>query len=441
MMKTDTKQRLSLLDIYNKITLKSEKLFNKLLDYRLSKNKESAQRINERRGIASLPRPENAPLIWVHASSVGEAQSALILINTISQSYPETKFLVTSGTLTSADLMAQRLPDNAFHQFFPLDQPQWVNKFLDYWHPDFILWMESELWPNMLRAIKEREIPATLINARLSNKSFFAWNVFSKTAKEVLSTFSLILTQTKQDEKRFHDLGASNITTTDNIKFSAAPLPIVGADLASLKTYVKDRPTWVFASTHDGEELLACRIHAALYQKIPNLLTIIIPRHPERRKAIKEICELANLKTLFRGSEKKLPQDETQIYVVDTLGELGMFYYLTDIAVIGRSFSNDGGGGHNPIEAAQMNCAVLTGPNVQFQQQLFNEMFAVNAAIQIKDKIELLKAMRALMMDKKLRQDAIDRSTKFATQKTSVINRVMENLNPLLIKALDKGAQ
>lgn len=426
-----------MLGYYKKLTTKAEWLFNKLLELRLKRGKESESRLDERRGGASLPRPKTT-LIWLHAASVGEAQSTLILINTISKKIPNAKFLITTGTLTSAQLMADRLPENAFHQFYPLDYPEWTTAFLDHWQPDLILWMESELWPNMLDGIKERNIPAVLVNARLSNKSYNLWNIFSGNAKNLLSTFNLILTQTKTDEARFKNLGAENVITTDNVKFSAAPLPYNEEELQEIQNAIQGRPTWVFASTHEGEELLACRIHATLAQKHPNILTVIVPRHPERRDDIKKTCDIMKISTVFRGDNKTLPQSDTGIYVADTLGELGLFYKLTEIAVIGRSFSDDGGGGHNPIEAAQMGCAVLTGPNVQFQQQLFNEMFSVNAAYSMNDKAELLKAIRALLEDEKTKEDAIARSLKFSNNKTNVINVVMENLSPLLTPLINK---
>lgn len=421
-----------MLDYYKKITAKSDALLNKLLNFRLSKGKESQTRLNERKGEATLPRPDGL-LIWLHAASVGETQSTLILIDTLSKEMPQAKFMVTSGTITSAELMAKRLPSTAFHQFYPLDHPAWVEKFLYHWQPNLILWMESELWPNMLMAIQQQNIPAVLVNARLSDKSFKIWNIFSRTAQKLLSTFSLILTQTQNDEMRFKKLRAQKVFTTDNIKYSAAPLPYQESELADLQTVLNNRPTWVYASTHDGEELLACKLHASLVQRHPDLLTIIVPRHPERRDEIKKICNIMKLQTIFRGEEKKLPHDNTNIYVVDTLGELGLFYKLSPIAMIGRSFSNDGGGGHNPIEAAQMGCAVLTGPNVQFQSELFREMFAKNAAHQMNDKTELLNALRTLLEDEKILKESIELALKFASNKTNVIHIVMEQLEPILM--------
>ncbi len=420
-----------MLPLYTKLTQKADKLFNALLDRRLKKGKEDSARISEKRGKTAKPRPAGT-LIWLHAASVGEAQSTLILINRLSQELPNAHFMITSGTLTSAKLMNERLPKRAFHQFYPLDHPDWVNSFLDHWQPDLILWMESELWPNMLKQIKKQNIPAALVNARLSEKSFTLWSLLKKDAEKILSSFSLILAQTKQDAHHFQKLGAENVHVTDNIKYSAAPLPVDQNDIENIQHAVGSRPTWVYASTHKGEELLACKIHAALAQKFSNLLTIIVPRHPERRDDITKTCEVMKMPTVLRGKNKNLPTTDTAIYVADTLGELGLFYKLTDIAMIGRSFSNDGGGGHNPIEAAQLECCVLTGPNIQYQEELFADMFAVNAAYQMEDKTHLLKTLRVLLEEAHTRQDAINRATEFAQIKTNVINDVMEHLTPMI---------
>ncbi len=428
-----------LLKIYSKITSKALPLWEKLLTFRLSKGKEDETRVNERRGITDATRPEGK-LIWLHAASVGETQSSLILINAIIKKYPDVQFLITSGTVTSANLMAERLPKNAIHQYVPYDRPEWVAAFLSHWRPDFVLWMESELWPNMLQQVKEQKIPAALINARLSPKSFQIWRVFKSTAKEILSTFSLILTQTHTHEKQFKSLGQTNVVTSDNIKYSAVPLPIEGSKLGALKTAIGARPFWVYASTHEGEELLACKIHSSLKQKIPDILTIIIPRHPERRNAIHKICNVMKLHSILRGDASTLPEKNTDIYIADTLGELGMFYSITDIAMIGRSFSDDGGGGHNPIEAAQMKCVVLTGPNVQYQQDLFDDMFRQNAAYQMDDKTELLNTLRNLLGESSLVTEAINTSYAYAQTKTNVINIVMEQLTPHLDIALKQDA-
>ena len=417
--------------LYKAITYLSSPLLSLLLLWRKTKSKEHPQRLYERQGSPSLARP-NAPLIWIHAASVGEAQSALIMIETISATQPDIEFLVTSGTVTSSALMAKRLPYNAVHQFMPLDHPNWVNHFLNHWQPDLVLWMESELWPNMLGAIKEREIPAALLNARMSDRSFKRWRLLKSSARTLLSTFDVILTQTDLDKERFDILGAEKVIVSDNLKYSAATLPCDADDLAALQKSIGERPVWLYASTHNGEETLAARVHTDLAELYPDLLTILVPRHPERRDSIENTLHTMGLKTQLRGEQSTLPNSETEIYIADTLGELGLFYTLSPIAMIGRSFSNDGGGGHNPIEAAQLNCAVLTGPHVQNQTQLFNEMLAAKAAQQVISEQELLDHLKIYLNDKDALNAAIHDATTFAQSKNNIIHNVMGNIQTFL---------
>lgn len=418
---------------YKIITYLSSPFLVLLLRSRLSKGKEDGLRLYERQGQASLARP-NGFLIWLHAASVGEAQSALILIEKLSAQNSSLHFLVTSGTKTSAALMAQRLPDNAVHQYYPLDHPSWIQKFLTHWNPDLVLWMESELWPNMLLALKKNKTPAFLINARLSQKSFSRWSYFRSSAFKILSSFTSILAQTKTDKDRFEKLGVDNVHVTDNLKYCAAPLPFDLGELNKLKTAMGHRPVWLFASTHDGEETLVARIHTSLKEIYPNLLTIIVPRHPERRDEISNQLNVMGLNVILRGDVKNLPNKTTDIYVADTLGELGLFYSLTDIAVIGRSFSHDGGGGHNPIEAAQLDCAVITGPNIQYQTQLFDDMFKMNAAKQVQTEEELQGMLKLYLSDKNAKNEAIQNAALFAKSKDNIIVDVLDHITPYLPK-------
>lgn len=382
-------------------------------------------------GIASRPRPKGR-LIWIHAASVGEAQSALILIDALAKSAGGASILVTTGTVTSANLMQQRLPSFAFHQYMPVDHPDWVNAFLNHWRPDIALWMESELWPTILLALKKREIPAVLVNARLSDKSFHNWRMAGGSIKKLLSCFLLIIAQNEEFAQRFHTLGAVNVTFTENIKYSAAPLSYDPLSFSELKLAIDDRPCWVYASSHAGEEDLACRVHKILKEKIPNLLTIIVPRHPERRDDVSDICFQNGVKFRLRGAAAALPTPDDDVYIADTMGELGLFYTLCNIAMIGRSFSNDGGGGHNPIEAAQLGCAVLTGPNNQFQRTLYDEMQKEGAVIETKNEDDLIKALYSLLTDPAALQSLKDKAQNFSSRKTHVIEDVMAQIMPLL---------
>ncbi len=399
-----------------------------LLAWRRHKGKEDGLRLHERMGQSSLTRPAGH-LIWIHAASVGEAQSALILLNHIENAH----VLVTSGTVTSAKLLSQRLPAHAIHQYMPLDAPQWVRAFLDHWKPDAALWMESELWPNMLMEIKRRKIPAALVNARLSDASYRNWKLAPKAVKQMLGAFTVILAQTQDAADKYASLGAPQVHFTDNLKYSAAPLPCDTSDLSALHASIGQRPCWVYASTHDGEEQLAARIHERLKERLPDILTIIVPRHPERRAQIAQT--LARSAPVFRGQNKKLPTNDTGLYIADTLGELGLFYSASPIAMIGRSFSFDGGGGHNPIEAAQLDCAVLSGPHVQYQQALFDEMIDAGAATLVADENDLYDAIVNLLMNETVLNTAQENARRFAARKTAVIETVITYLSPLLPEA------
>ncbi len=420
-----------LLKLYESVTRLGGPLLELLLKSRMKRGKEDPARLPERMGHPSRPKAPG-PLVWIHAASVGEAQSAMILIDAIGRTGDNICVLVTTGTVTSATLMERRLPAFAIHQYAPLDHPAWVKAFLDYWKPDLALWMESELWPNTLLALKRRNIPAALVNARLSDKSFRNWNYARGPARQIIDCFTVILAQTEKDASHYRSLGAKNAIVSDNIKYSAEPLFHDPLALSTLNLAIGDRPRWVYASTHAGEESLACRAHKKLKEKIPNLLTIIVPRHPQRREEIAGVCFENGMKFTLRSHNTALPVLDDDIYIADTLGELGLFYSLCDIAMIGRSFSDDGGGGHNPVEAAQLGCAVITGPNNQFQRQLYDDMKSENAVIEVKTEDELAAALEDLFTDSKKLSAIREDTQRFARRKTDVIDRVIETLSPLL---------
>ncbi len=426
-----------MLDVYAWGTKAGKPLIRALLNHRIRIGKEDPERLSERMGEASVPRP-SGKLVWVHAASVGEAQSALILVETLLEANKELHILITTGTRTSAELMAKKLPDRAIHQFYPLDHPQWVQSFLDSWQPDAVLWMESELWPNMLREVKKRAIPAALINARLSLKSLKRWNMMRGVAQTLLSVFDCILCQTNADEESYSQLGGQNIHVTDNLKYSAVPLEADNRSLKALLTSVEQRPCWVYASSHAPEELLAANVHKNLKETHTNLLTIIVPRHPERRDSIRKDLEQTGLNVVFRGEDKNQPSADTDIYVADTLGELGLFYTFCDIALIGRSLSSDGGGGHNPIEAAQLRCAVLHGPLIQNLQDIYDDMTAADASVMVEDQESLQATLHTLLSDEAALEEHKQRAAAFANAKTSVLERVMQHVGPMIENVMNK---
>ncbi len=406
-------------------------VLKQLLARRSARGKEDPARLSERMGTPARLRPDG-PLIWLHAASVGEAQSALILIDALLEAYPGLNILVTTGTVTSAELMEKRLPARAFHQYVPLDHPGWVSHFLNHWTPDAALWMESELWPNMLMAIQSRAIPCALINARLSDASYTRWKRLPGLARNILKSFQIILTQTDKDAQRYTSLGAQKAMATDNLKYSAPPLPYIEEDLNTLSKATHNRPLWVYASSHAGEEELAARVHMDLAEEFPDLLTIIVPRHPHRGVEIEDQLTIMGVTATRRTSDKTPPAHSTDIYIADTLGEMGLFYRLGKIVFVGRSFSHDGGGGHNLIEPAQLECTVLTGPNVQFQQQILDDMLDQDALLQVKTQTHLTGALRQLFSEPDYLQSQVEKAGAFARQKTHIIETVMTQLKPVL---------
>ncbi len=426
-----------MLGLYKTIMRGGAPVLKSLLKNRAAKGKEDPARLPERMGVPGRARPEG-PLLWIHAASVGESQSTLTLIEAINTAYTNLDILVTTGTVTSAELMARRLPENAFHQFYPLDNPAWVRRFLDHWKPDCALWMESEIWPGMLSEIRERKIPAALVNGRLSPRSFSRWKKAGKQIGALLGTFSVCLVQTGEDACHFEELGAGKVIVTDNLKYSSSPLPCDEAGLKALTEAIGKRPCWVYASTHAGEEALACRVHERLKQDIPSLLTILVPRHPHRGPEVMDTCLDAILNAHRRGDDLKLPFADDDIYIADTLGELGLFYRLCDIACIGRSFSDDGGGGHNPIEAAQLGCAVLHGPHVQNLATIYQEMDTAHAAIRLTDEDQFVEELGKLFKEPDYRKERQEKAARFAHDKATVLERVMTELEPVLAQLKEK---
>ena len=403
------------------------------LRLRLRKGKEDPARLAERMGKPGLPRPAGK-LVWFHAASVGEAQSTMILVESLLARFPDIHILVTTGTLTSADLMARRLPaSRAFHQFYPLDHPAWVERFLDHWQPDLVLWMESELWPNMLRSLKARHVHCALLNARMSPRSLRRWQKVRADIANILSAFDLCLTQTETDEAAYRDLGALSVQTSGNLKYAATPLPCDANDLDAMETAIDGRPVWLYASTHDGEEDLACDLHAALLTDFPDLLTMIVPRHPDRSLQIAAHCVERIMNVQLRGPEKTLPTHDTGLYIADTLGELGLFYRAAPIACIGRSFSSDGGGGHNPIEAAQLGCAILHGPLIQNLSAIYADMDKSGAATCAATPQALQDELHRLLSDPQSLAQEQDAARRFATDKADVLPRIRKALEPLLV--------
>ncbi|HSR71286.1 MAG TPA: 3-deoxy-D-manno-octulosonic acid transferase, partial [Kiloniellales bacterium] len=342
------------------------------LDARASQGKEDPARIGERLGRAGLPRPEG-PLVWLHGASVGESLSALPLIERLRESRPALAILVTTGTVTSARIMAERLPAGVLHQYAPLDLPVAVDRFLGHWRPDLGLILESELWPNLLARARVGGCELVLLNARMSARSARHWARLRPLIRHLLGHFSMILAQTKEDAARLAGLSAVEPLAPGNLKAAAPPLEADPAELAALSKALADRPRWLAASTHSGEEGSVAAVHEALAPSRPGLLTLIVPRHPHRGPEIAAGLLRAGYRVARRGAGE-MPGAETEIYLADTIGELGLWYRLTGIAFVGGSLVPHGG--QNLLEPARLGCAVLCGPHVGNFRTLAEEMRA-----------------------------------------------------------------
>ncbi|WP_439815565.1 3-deoxy-D-manno-octulosonic acid transferase [Zavarzinia sp. CC-PAN008] len=324
---------------------------------RVAQGKEDPARLAERKGIASVPRPAG-PVAWFHGASNGEALSLLPLVEHY-QAQGVT-CLVTTGTLTSARLMARRLPRGAIHQFVPLDRPAWARRFLDHWRPALAVFVESELWPTLLLEAKGRGVRLALLNARMSVRSHRGWQRAPGLARRLLSSFDAVLAQGEGDATRLRDLGAVRVALAPNLKLAASPLPFEAGALDQLTREIGRRPVWLAASTHPGEELRIAAVHQALLPRFPDLLTIVVPRHPGRGDALAAaLAEVLGGPVARRARGDALPVP-AGLYLADTLGELGLFYRAVRLVLMGGTLVPVGG--HNPLEPAILGCAVMAGP-------------------------------------------------------------------------------
>jgi len=370
-----------------------------LLLWRRLRGKEDAARFAERRGIASLPRPPGA-LVWVHAASVGEAQSALALIERLLAILPSVSVVVTTGTVTSAALLAERLPERAFHQYVPVDRRHWVRRFLAHWQPALALWIESELWPNLVLETAVRGIPMVLVNARMSERSFANWRRWPGIVSPLLERFRRVLAQSEVDGARYRSLGAADVVVTGSLKYDAATLPVDARELATLAAAIGARPRWLAASTHPGEEMAVADALRRLKERHPGLLTILVPRHPARAEDVRGLYSSLGL-ALAQRSQKEAIAAGTDVYLADTMGELGLFFRLSPIVFMGGSLVPHGG--QNLLEPARFGCALLHGPHVENFRAIAAELAAAGAAEEVRDAASLAAAVEALLADDALR--------------------------------------
>lgn len=398
-----------------------------MLRRRAARGKEIAGRLSERRGVDRTPRPAGR-LLWMHAASVGEAVSVLPVLAALAARPAAPWVLLTTGTVTSALLLARRLPemglDRVLHRFAPLDVPAWAARFLDHWRPDAAAFVESELWPNQLAALRRRGVPAMLLNARLSERSLRGWLRAPGFAREVVGAFDRVQARSDDDATRLRRLGARNVTAPGDLKFAGPELPADPAELDRLRGAVGSRPVWLAASTHPGEERVAADVHQALAPRYPGLLTVIAPRHPERGAVLS-----AELGVPHRAAGA--PPPAGGVWLADTLGELGLLYRLCGVTFVGNSLAAEGGG-QNPLEPARLGCAVAVGPRTGNFAEAVAALDAAGALARVADGSALAAWVGAVLGDPARRAAMGEAGRAVATAHADLPDRTAQTLLDLM---------
>ena len=387
-------------------------------------------RAHEKLGHATQDRRGTGPLIWFHAASVGESLSVLSLITRMGVALPKAQFLITSGTATSAALVENRLPPRTLHQFAPLDAPGPLKRFLRHWRPEAAIFVESELWPQMLRRAHASGARMALVNARLSERSQARWRKRPAFAAYILEVFDLILSQNDAMAQAMVAMHAPppRVARGVNLKSMSDPLPVDVPDLALAKDALGDRPVWVASSTHPGEEESVLAAHKTLLQRWPDLCLILAPRHPERGQDVMNLIAGAGL-SLTRRTRGDQPGG--QVYLADTLGELGLWYGLSDIVFLGGSLRPIGG--HNPFEVAQAGAATLSGNHVTNFAETYAEMETLGAARLVADADDLAQRVANLLEDPVALAKVIAAAAEFTDQQADKLDSIAARL----IAALD----
>jgi 3-deoxy-D-manno-octulosonic-acid transferase len=407
-----------------------------LIRQRLKNNKEDPARLDERRGISQIERPAG-PLVWIHGASVGEVLAAAALIERLRAL--GMRILLTSGTVTSAEIIAKRFPTDIIHQYIPYDSPRFVARFLDHWKPSLALFIESDLWPNLIISAAKRRLPMVLINARMSQRSFPRWQKFSATIGALLGRFEICLAQSETDAERFSALGSRSVVVTGNLKLDVQAPPGDAVKLDKLMAVTRGRPIIVASSTHPGEEEIILETHKTLTSFFPKLLTVIVPRHAHRGADIAQMITVAGAQVALRSREE-LPHAGTDIYVADTMGELGLFYRLSPVVFIGGSLVPHGG--QNPIEAVKLGASVVHGPHVFNFTDVYEALDGAGGAKLADSSEQLVKQLGQMLGNEAARDAAIEAGHRVVERLGGALDRTLHALEPYLMQLrLEAGAQ
>ena len=422
---------------YRLLTRLARPLAGLVLAFRARRGKEDPTRQRERVGFASTARPAGL-LVWVHAASVGEASAILPLLSALVERRLDVHVLLTTGTVTSTRFVANRLPSRVVHQLVPLDSPTFVARFLDHWRPCLAVLTEQEVWPNLILQTHARGIPLTLVNARMSERSFGRWQTRSNVARALFSRLTLVMAQNELLASRFTKLGAPHAIVAGNLKIDAPPPPVDEAAFRVLDTALAGRPRLVAASTHDGEEMIVAAAHRQLARRLDGFCTIIAPRHPHRGPSIAEALAAEGFR-VARRSLGELPGPTTDIYVADTIGELGTLYVLTSVAFIGGSLVARGG--QNPIEAVRHGAAVLTGPSCFNFEDATRVLLEGGGATRVASADDIAQRTAELLGDPAGLADTRERALRALDTLSGALERTLTALLPLVPQLVEDATR
>ena len=400
-----------------------------IIFFRIFQKKEINNRIKERFAFSSVKKPKGK-LIWINASSIGEYLATISLIKKIRKIKSKTKILLTTNTKTSA-LLAEKITDkNIIHQFTPQDNPLIIKKFLNYWKPSLVFWMESEFWPIILDETKKYSIEIILLNGRMSEKSFKNWNYFKFFFKEIISNFSLILTMSKFDQKNFKKLGAKNVNFIGNLKFCNELIFFNKKVEEKIQKIIKNRPVWLAASTHRKEEKLIAQIHLKLkkIKKLKNLLTVIVPRNIKRDKEIKNEIKKYTSSVDFFKSTRNLAKKE--IIIDNSIGHLEFWYKKIKTVFLGKSFPPIGG--QNPIEPAKYGCSIVSGEMSNFKE-IQNEMVNHKSLFVAKNFMEFYSFIEDSLNKKKYITKMQVNAKKYVESKSKILDSTISKIKKYLV--------
>lgn len=390
------------------------------LNDRARRGKEDPARLEERFGRYQQARPSGT-LVWMHAASVGESAVAMALIDAMSASDASLSFLLTTGTRTSAELVARRAPARTLHVYSPLDRADSVRKFLDHWRPDLGVFLESELWPNLILAARSRGVKLALVNARMSPKSLRRWRSWREAGRHLIGAFEFVSAADSRTAEALSDLRGDDVPAPGNLKLAAPPPRVDASARDALAAQIRNRPLWLAASTHGGEDAIVLKAHDLLRAAHPEALLIIAPRHPERGEDISHLAGGAPMRSRG-GSPEHVPY-----YIADTLGELGTLYDLAPVALVAGSLLPHLKG-HNPIEPAKLGAAIITGPHVESFQDVFDALLAADGATVAHDPDSLAAAVAELWRNKDAREKQVAAARSVASQGVEAFAQTLAQL-------------